>query len=45
MIDRHMFSAPFIASAASSLAGHVPMEELPEATVRDADAFLGPAGD
>ena len=24
-------------------AGHVPMEELPEATARDADAFLGPA--
>ncbi|MDX6559385.1 MAG: hypothetical protein QOF72_2434 [Blastocatellia bacterium] len=23
-------------------AGHVPMEELPEATARDADAFLGP---
>jgi len=25
-------------------AGHVPMEELPEATARDADAFLGPPG-
>ena len=24
--------------------GHVPMEELPEATARDADAFLGPPG-
>ena len=23
-------------------AGHVPMEELPEATARDAEAFLGP---
>jgi pimeloyl-ACP methyl ester carboxylesterase len=23
-------------------AGHAPMEELPEATARDADAFLGP---
>ena len=25
-------------------AGHVPMEELPEATAHDADAFLGPPG-
>src|ERR1700676_2520043 len=25
-------------------AGHVPMDELPEATARDADAFLGPPG-
>jgi pimeloyl-ACP methyl ester carboxylesterase len=25
-------------------AGHVPMEELPEETARDADAFLGPPG-
>jgi pimeloyl-ACP methyl ester carboxylesterase len=24
-------------------AGHIPMEELPEGTARDADAFLGPA--
>ena len=23
-------------------AGHVPMEEIPEATARDADTFLGP---